>query len=501
MKSSAALLAMPLAAASASLALAAPQQAFDNQQPSLALSLVTPMVGSFPSGTASQTKGGTLGFVYDFAAAFVPGDALATNGQSVSFSSNIVLATVFSGVFGGGANSVNLPNLVGRAIVGAGGGLNLGATVGSASVTLTPSQAPAPGQAVAAQPYNTVQPSLALTPLIAVSGPFPTSTGPTGTSTFLGQIANYAGGVVSNGSAIPGGWMPADGRLLPINQFPALFSVLGTTYGGNGTTDFALPNLVGRIAIGADATNPLGSTKGSDNVLVTRSELPGPGQQPLSDDQPSLAVNYLVATAGNTPSPFFNSFDQTKETLGQVVEFAGGSIPVGWALANGQLLPISENQSLFDLIGTTYGGDGVTDFALPDLDGRTVIGADVPDVSPLARAAFTVSDGNSVGDVVGADEIFLTSAELPPAVPELSTWTLLTAALALRRARLPRATKANPAFAGRGEQDQRLTALRSKRSGSGYARLILEADGRHLRGLRGCAHRQSAPPYCHMAFS
>jgi microcystin-dependent protein len=419
---SAALLAMPLAAASASLALAAPQQAFDNQQPSLALSLVTPQFGSFPDGTASQTRGATLGFVYDFAGAFVPGDALATNGQSLSFSTNLPLAAVFSGVFGGGVNSFNLPNLVGRAIVGAGGGLNLGATVGSASVTLTASQVPAPGAAVAAQTYNTLQPSLALTPLIAVGAPFPNPTDKTMPATFLGQIANYAGSV--NSSTVPGGWMPADGRLLPINQFSALFALIGTKYGGNGTTDFALPNLVGRIAIGADAADPLGSTKGSDAVLVTRSELPSPGQKPLSNDQPSLAVNYLIATEGLTPSAFFNSFDGTTETLGQVVEFAGGRIPAGWALANGQLLPISENKGLFDLIGTTYGGNGVTDFALPDLDGRTVIGADVPEVSPLSRTAFT-ADGDPVGDVVGADDIFLTPAELPPAVPEPSTWALL----------------------------------------------------------------------------
>jgi microcystin-dependent protein len=188
-----------------------------------------------------------------------------------------------------------------------------------------------------------------------------------------------------------------------------------------------LPNLVGRIAIGADAANPLGSTKGSDGVFVNRSDLPGAGQQPLSNDQPSLAVNYLIATAGITPSPNFISFDETAETLGQVVEFAGGNIPAGWALANGQLLSISENQALFDLIGTTYGGDGVTDFALPDLDGRTVVGASLPEVSPFARAALTaVSNGDDVGDIAGADDIFLTAAELPSAVPEPSTWALLT---------------------------------------------------------------------------
>ena len=400
MRTSAALLAMLLAAASASVALAGSEQAFDNQQPSLALALVTPTFGSFPDGSASQAEGATLGFVYDFAGDFVPAGSLAANGQSLSFSSNPALATVFSGAFGGDFNNVNLPNLVGKAIVGAGGRLNLGAAIGSPSVTLTPSQAPAPGEVVAAQPYSTLQPSLALTPLIAVNGSFPLPAGSSGTSAFVGQIANYAGTVNSNGSRVPGGWMPADGRLLSIGSFSALFAVIGTTYGGNGTTSFALPNLVGRIAIGADAANPLGSTKGSNDVFVNRSELPGPGQQPLSNDQPSLAVNYLIATTGITPSANFISFNETVETVGQIVEFAGGNVPAGWAFANGQLLQISEFPDLFDIIGATYGGDGVSDFALPDLDGRTVVGASLPDVSLFAKAALTAfSDDEHVGDV------------------------------------------------------------------------------------------------------
>ena len=176
MKTSAALLAMPLAVASASLALAEPQQAFDNEQPSLALTLVTPFAGSFPDGTAPQANGATLGFVYDFASNFAPGGTFTAAGQSFSFSSNLPLAHVFGATFGGSSQSFNLPNLVGRAIVGAGGGLKLGAAVGSASVTLTSSQVPDPDAAVAAQPYNTLQPSLALTPLIAVRGTFPAPT-------------------------------------------------------------------------------------------------------------------------------------------------------------------------------------------------------------------------------------------------------------------------------------------------------------------------------------
>jgi len=53
--------------------------------------------------------------------------------------------------------------------------------------------------------------------------------------------------------------------------------------------------------------------------------------------------------------------------------FAGNVVPAGWMLCEGQLLPISENETLFQLIGTTYGGDGESTFALPDLRGRVPI--------------------------------------------------------------------------------------------------------------------------------
>lgn len=61
--------------------------------------------------------------------------------------------------------------------------------------------------------------------------------------------------------------------------------------------------------------------------------------------------------------------------LGQIILFAGNFAPKGWALCNGQLLPISSNSALFAILGTTYGGDGRTTFGLPDLSGRTPIGA------------------------------------------------------------------------------------------------------------------------------
>lgn len=72
--------------------------------------------------------------------------------------------------------------------------------------------------------------------------------------------------------------------------------------------------------------------------------------------------------------------------------------PRGWALCDGQILPINQNQSLYSLLGTIYGGDGRTSFALPDLRGRT----------PIHRA-----DSAPIGQRTGAETITLTSAEIP----------------------------------------------------------------------------------------
>lgn len=60
--------------------------------------------------------------------------------------------------------------------------------------------------------------------------------------------------------------------------------------------------------------------------------------------------------------------------LAELRLFASNFAPVGWALCNGQLLSISQNTALFSLLGTTYGGDGRTNFALPDLQGRVAVG-------------------------------------------------------------------------------------------------------------------------------
>jgi microcystin-dependent protein len=68
-------------------------------------------------------------------------------------------------------------------------------------------------------------------------------------------------------------------------------------------------------------------------------------------------------------------FAQQEGFIGEIRMFAGNFAPRSWALCNGQLLPIAQNQALFSILGTTYGGDGRTTFALPDLRGRVPISA------------------------------------------------------------------------------------------------------------------------------
>jgi len=84
--------------------------------------------------------------------------------------------------------------------------------------------------------------------------------------------------------------------------------------------------------------------------------------------------------------------------VGEIRMFAGNFAPAGWMFCEGQLLPISENETLFQLIGTTYGGDGESTFALPDLRGRI----------PTHQG-----NGFILAETGGAEEITLTVNQIP----------------------------------------------------------------------------------------
>ena len=90
--------------------------------------------------------------------------------------------------------------------------------------------------------------------------------------------------------------------------------------------------------------------------------------------------------------------------VGEIRMFAGSFAPAGWMTCDGQLIPISENDTLFNLIGTTYGGDGQTTFALPNLSGRLPVDMGT---SPSTGTNYTI------GALAGTSTVTLTTQQIP----------------------------------------------------------------------------------------
>ena len=84
--------------------------------------------------------------------------------------------------------------------------------------------------------------------------------------------------------------------------------------------------------------------------------------------------------------------------IGEIRMFGGNFAPAGWAFCDGSLVPISENDALFNLIGTTYGGDGQSTFALPDL---------------RSRVPIHVGTGFAIGQIGGVEQVTLTTQQIP----------------------------------------------------------------------------------------
>ena len=124
----------------------------------------------------------------------------------------------------------------------------------------------------------------------------------------------------------PPTWINCDGQMLLIAQYQSLFQLLKTTFGGNGTTTFGIPDL--------RAVPPL---------------LPE-GSGPAS-----------IYSIANVPPA-----SSAEAILAEVKLFPSACPPKNWSTCDGQLLPVENNTALFSLLQITYGGDGKTNFALPD---------------------------------------------------------------------------------------------------------------------------------------
>ncbi|MBV9070852.1 MAG: phage tail protein [Acidobacteria bacterium] len=90
--------------------------------------------------------------------------------------------------------------------------------------------------------------------------------------------------------------------------------------------------------------------------------------------------------------------------VGEIRMFGGSFAPAGWAMCAGQLMPISQNDTLFNLIGTTYGGDGQETFGLPDVQGRLPIHMGT---NPQTGTTY------QIGEMAGVEQVTLTTQQIP----------------------------------------------------------------------------------------
>lgn len=292
------------------------------------------------------------------------------------------------------------------------------------------------------------------------------------TEPILGEIRIFAGNFA------PRGWAFCDGSQLSISSYNALFAVIGTTYGGNGTSFFELPDLRGRVPVGMGSGYALGQSDGTERETLLAQQMPahdhdvtglslavssalpstdaaGDAPQPdgdvvfagglrhervystgTADTQldaaaltvspqevsltgtsgtigngqahnnmaPYLGLNYIICVEGIFPGEavYDSSF------LGEIKMFAFDKPLDNYARCDGSPISISSNDILFSLLGTTYGGDGVATFALPDFRGRSPLG---------------MGGAYSQGQQGGTKEVTLNISQLPAHTHTLAALT------------------------------------------------------------------------------
>lgn len=162
----------------------------------------------------------------------------------------------------------------------------------------------------------------------------------------------------------------------------------------------------------------LGEQIGTETTTLNNGNTPslvGGLGLPYDNMQPSLGINFMISPVGIFPARDPGNIDFSTGSdpfLSELLMFGGNFIPAGYVPTNGSLLSISSNTALFALLGTSFGGNGVTTFALPDLRGRVILGA--------GDTGLGLSD-YFVGEQVGVEKVFLTASILPPIDPPPAT--------------------------------------------------------------------------------
>jgi microcystin-dependent protein len=345
-------------------------------QPTLALPQSIVVSGTYPGFQGGPLGSGTsssLGFIIStvFDPSRISELALA-NAATIEVGSNQALFSLIGSYYGGnGSSNFSLPNLQGaipQYVNNGSSSTQWGQVVGSPSNSVTLNTAMLPESlGGSATPIDITQYGVGIQYLIQTQWLFPSGSSPTPYT--IGMIYPSA---MAAGGGVPDGFLPADGRLLSINEYQVLFTLLGNTYGGDGVNNFALPDLRNRVPVGVGLSSTgmpisLGQKFGHRDIQLLQDELKG--GVPIQTSQPSLALNYIVNTTGT-----YAYLSEDSPMLGQISLYAGRLVPDGWASAYGQLMSISGNYALYSLVKTTFGGDGITTFALPNLQGRSIVG-------------------------------------------------------------------------------------------------------------------------------
>ncbi len=328
---------------------------------------------------------------------------LRTQGDILPFQNLEELYSIIGHNYGGTSETnFGLPSLGGAMMVGSlfnGSQTVLGEIQGSPfPQTIYNYQLP-PSLGGAGIPIQNQQYSQAVNHVIQADGFYPLGFAPQ--PGMVGTVSAFLGGYT------PGGFLECNGQLVSVQQFPLLFKVLGTTYGGDGVNWFGVPDLTESVPIGTGGQFKIGQTVGASSVSLQPNLNGGNGAPfvPVPTMQPSVALHFLIDTVG-----IYDAIWQNTPTIGQIVMYAGKDVPSGWVRCEGQLLPIASNEALFALIGKNFGGDGITNFAVPDLRDRAIVGTGGP-------------TNLTLGQVIGQNFVQLTTDNLPPImvpVPGLS---------------------------------------------------------------------------------
>lgn len=139
---------------------------------------------------------------------------------------------------------------------------------------------------------------------------------------FLGEVKLFAGNYA------PRGWMACEGQLLPIAQYSALFSILGTNYGGDGRTTFALPDLRGRVAMGNGigpglSSTVIGEKQGSETTTLTIQNLPM-----HNHEMPVEKTQSVPAVPANDPNAAKITVNQSGRPANQPTTNVGTNQPI-----------------------------------------------------------------------------------------------------------------------------------------------------------------------------